>query len=455
LQEIIHDATQRKENVMDSVKIGLIGLGTIGTGVAKTLLENTALLEERLGFSLDLTAIADIDITKDRGVSIPRNMLTTDAYAIINNPDVDIVVELIGGIEPARTFILDSLKAGKHVVTANKALLASKGKELFDAAQTCGRDLYYEASVGGGIPIIKTLRESLIANNFVFIYGILNGTCNFILTEMSEKGSSFEDTLRQAQELGYAEANPAMDVEGTDSAHKLAIITSLAYGVPPDMSGVYVEGISGLDILDVGYARELGYKVKLLALAINRGEKVEARVHPTLVPLNYLLSKVDGVFNAFYVRGDIVDSTLFYGRGAGMMPTASAVVSDIADIGRNILAGIAGRVPHLGYRKGISKPKSYMSIEDISTNYYLRINVTDKPGVLAKIAGILGDRDISIVSVIQKAVHMDGYIPIVMLTHEAKESNIRSAVEKIASLDEVDGKPVVIRVEDKNLKRPS
>ena len=247
---------------MDSVKIGLIGLGTIGTGVAKTLLENTALLEERLGFSLDLTAIADIDITKDRGISIPRNMLTTDAYAIINNPDVDIVVELIGGIEPARTFILDSLKAGKHVVTANKALLASKGKELFDAAQTCGRDLYYEASVGGGIPIIKTLRESLIANNFVFIYGILNGTCNFILTEMSEKGSSFEDTLRQAQELGYAEANPAMDVEGTDSAHKLAIITSLAYGVPPDMSGVYVEGISGLDILDVGYARELGYKVK-------------------------------------------------------------------------------------------------------------------------------------------------------------------------------------------------
>ncbi|HNU76029.1 MAG TPA: homoserine dehydrogenase, partial [Deltaproteobacteria bacterium] len=260
---------------------------------------------------------------------------------------------------------------------------------------------------------------------------------------------------RQAQELGYAEANPAMDVEGTDSAHKLAIITSLAYGVPPDMSGVYVEGISGLDILDVGYARELGYKVKLLALAINRGEKVEARVHPTLVPLNYLLSKVDGVFNAFYVRGDIVDSTLFYGRGAGMMPTASAVVSDIADIGRNILAGIAGRVPHLGYRKGISKPKSYMSIEDIITNYYLRINVTDKPGVLAKIAGILGERDISIVSVIQKAVHMDGYIPIVMLTHEAKESNIRSAVEKIASLDEVDGKPVVIRVEDKNLKRPS
>lgn len=440
---------------MESIKIGLIGLGTIGTGVAKTLLENTALLEERLGFSLDLTAIADIDITTDRGVTIPRGLLTTDAYALINNPDIDIVVELIGGIEPARTFILDALKAGKHVVTANKALLASRGKELFDAAQTYGKDLYYEASVGGGVPIIKALRESLVSNNFIFIYGILNGTCNFILTEMSEKGSSFEDALRQAQELGYAEADPSMDVEGIDSSHKLAIITSLAYGVPPDLKGVYVEGIAALDKLDVGYARELGYKVKLLALAIDRGDRIEARVHPTLVPMNYLLSKVDGVFNAFYVRGDIVDSTLFYGRGAGMMPTASAVVSDIADIGRNILAGIAGRVPHLGYRKGVSRPKSYMPIDDVMTNYYLRINVLDKPGVLASIAGILGERDISIVSVIQKAVHMDGYVPIVMLTHEAKESNIRSAMKKIESMDYVGGKPVVIRVEDKNLKKPS
>jgi homoserine dehydrogenase len=440
---------------MDSIKIGLIGLGTIGTGVAKTLLENTALLEERLGFSLDLTAIADIDITTDRGVAIPRHLLTTDAYEIINNPGIDIVVELIGGMNPAKTFILEALKAGKHVVTANKALLATSGKELFDAAQTYGKDLYYEASVGGGIPIIKALRESLVANNFVFIYGILNGTCNFILTEMSEKGSSFEESLKQAQELGYAEANPATDVEGTDSAHKLAIITSLAYGVPPELSGVYVEGISDLNILDVRYASELGYKVKLLALAIDRGDRVEARVHPTLVPVNYLLSKVDGVFNAFYVRGDIVDSTLFYGRGAGMMPTASAVVSDIADIGRNILAGIAGRVPHLGYRKGTSKPKAYMPIEDITTNYYLRINVKDKPGVLAKIAGILAEKDINIVSVIQKAVHLDGCIPIVMLTHEARESNIRSAAKKIESLDDVSGRPVIIRVEDKKLKKPA
>lgn len=440
---------------MDKIKIGLIGLGTIGTGVAKTLLENTALLEERLGFSLELTAIADIDIERDRGIAIPRNLLTTDTRSIINNPDIDIVVELIGGYEPARTFIIESLRSGKHVVTANKALLAVKGKELFDTAQTCGKDLYYEASVGGGVPIIKALRESLVANNFIFIYGILNGTCNFILTEMSERGSSFEDTLKMAKELGYAEADPSMDVEGIDSAHKLAIITSLAYGVPPELSGIYVEGITKLDNLDVGYARELGYKVKLLAHTIDRGGKVEARVHPTLVPFNYLLSKVDGVFNAFYVRGDIVDSTLFYGRGAGMMPTASAVVSDIADIGRNILAGIAGRIPHLGYRKDLSKPKTYMPIDDVITNYYLRIQVLDKPRVLAKISGILGERDISIVSVIQKGELVDGYVSIVMLTHEAKESNIRAAMSTIESLPEVGGKPVVIRVEDKKLKKSS
>lgn len=440
---------------MDRIRIGLIGLGTIGTGVAKTLLENTALLEQRLGFSLDLTSIADIDIGKDRGIAIPKDMLTTDAYSVINDPDIDIVVELIGGIEPARSFILDALKSGKHVVTANKALLASKGKELFEAAQTYGKDLYYEASVGGGVPIIKALRESLVANNFIFIYGILNGTCNFILTEMNERGSSFQETLKEAQKLGYAEADPTMDIEGIDAAHKLAIITSLAYGVPPDMSGIYIEGITNLNILDVGYARELGYKVKLLALAIDRGDQVEARVHPTLVPFNYLLSKVDGVFNAFYVRGDIVDSTLFYGRGAGMMPTASAVVSDIADIGRNILAGIAGRIPHLGYRKDLSRPKCYMPIDEITTNYYLRIQVLDKPGVLAKIAGILGERDISIVSVIQKGVIMDGYVSIVMLTHEARESDIRNAVKTIEALDEVGGKPVVIRVEDKNLKKSS
>ncbi|HQI80855.1 MAG TPA: homoserine dehydrogenase [Deltaproteobacteria bacterium] len=437
---------------MDKIQIGLIGLGTIGTGVAKTLLENGALLEDRLGFSLSLKGIADVDITRDRGIAIPEGMLTTDANMLINDPEINIIIELIGGTDPAKTFILNALKKGKHVVTANKALLASHGKQLFDAAQTYGRDLYYEAAVGGGIPIIKTLREALVANNYTFIYGILNGTCNYILTEMGEKGSSFAEALGQAKELGYAEADPTLDIEGIDAAHKLALVTSLAYGVPPDMKGVYVEGITNLDKLDVTFARELGYKVKLLALTIDRGSKVEARVHPTLVPFNYLLSKVDGVFNAFYVRGDIVDSTLFYGRGAGMMPTASAVVSDLADIGRNILAGIAGRIPHLGYRKGSSVPKRYMPIDDIYTNYYLRINALDKPGVLAKVAGILGERDISIVSVMQKGSEDTDFVPVVLLTHEAKESNMRSAVQAISKLSEVSGMPVVIRVEDRRLK---
>ena len=437
---------------MDMIKIGLIGLGTIGTGVAKTLLENESLIEDRLGFSLSLKAIADLDIEKDRGVNIPRGMLTTNTNLLIDDPEIDIIVELIGGTEPARTFIINALKKGKHVVTANKALLATHGKELFDAAQTYGKDLYYEAAVGGGIPIIKTLREALIANNYTFIYGILNGTCNFILTEMSEKGSTFQEALAKAKELGYAESDPTLDIEGIDAAHKLALVTSLAYGVPPDMHSVYVEGITNIDSLDVTFVHELGYKLKLLALAIDRGDKVEARVHPTLVPINYLLAKVDGVFNAFYVRGDIVDSTLFYGRGAGMMPTASAVVSDLADIGRNIRAGIAGRIPHLGYRKGSSVPKSYMPIDDIYTNYYIRINAMDRPGVLAKIAGILGDRDISIVSVIQKGREDLDFVPVVLLTHEARESNVKSAIVAISAMEEVSGTPVVLRVEDKKLK---
>lgn len=438
---------------MREIKIGMIGFGTIGTGVAKTLLANRGLLEERLGFPLTLKYIADVDTTRDRGVTLPEGMLIGDANTIINDPEIDIVVELIGGTEPARTFILNALKAGKHVVTANKALLATKGKAIFDTAQSCGKDLYFEAAVGGGIPIIKTLREALIANNYVFIYGIMNGTCNYILTEMTEKGAPFKDVLADAQRLGYAEADPTLDIEGHDAAHKLAILCSLAYGTAPDLKGMYVEGITQLDSLDITFARELGYKVKLLGMAIDRGDQVEARVHPVLIPFNYLLSKVDGVFNAFYVRGDIVDSTLFYGRGAGMMPTASAVVSDIADIARNIQTGIAGRIPHLGYRKDQSMKKRFMPIDDIRSNYYLRINVLDMPGVLAKIAGALGERDISILSVIQKGKGENNYVPIVMLTHEAKESNLRAAVKDIAAFKEVNGQPVVLRVEDRAIKK--
>ncbi len=439
--------------MMREIKVGIIGFGTIGAGVAKTLMQNMGLLEERLGFPLTLKKIADIDIAREREIKLPEAILTTDANEIINDPEIDIVVELIGGIEPAKTFITNALKAGKHVVTANKALLASKGKSLFDTAQSCGRDLYFEAAVGGGIPIIKTLREALIANNYVFIHGIMNGTCNYILTEMTEKGIKFNDVLKSAQKLGYAEADPTLDIEGHDAAHKLAILCSLAYGTAPDLKGMYVEGISKLDSVDITYAKELGYKVKLLGIAIDRGDKVEARVHPVLIPFSYQLARVDGVFNAFYVKGDIVDTTLFYGRGAGMMPTASAVMSDIADIARNIQSGVAGRIPHLGYRKDQSLKKSFMPIEEISTNYYLRIKVADKPGVLAKIAGILGEKDISILSVIQKPAYEDKFVQVVMMTHEAREADMMEAIGMLSSIKEVGGKPIVLRVEDNSIKK--
>jgi len=439
--------------MMREIKIGIIGFGTIGAGVAKTLIQNMGLLEERLGFPLTLKKVADIDIAREREIILPEAILTTDANEIINDPEIDIVVELIGGIEPAKTFITNALKAGKHVVTANKALLAAKGKSLFDTAQSCGRDLYFEAAVGGGIPIIKTLREALIANNYIFIHGIMNGTCNYILTEMTEKGVCFNDVLKTAQNLGYAEADPTLDIEGHDAAHKLAILCSLAYGTAPDLKGMYVEGISKLDSIDITYAKELGYKVKLLGIAIDRGARVEARVHPVLIPFSYQLARVDGVFNAFYVKGDIVDTTLFYGRGAGMMPTASAVMSDIADIARNIQAGVAGRIPHLGYRKDQSLKKSFMPIEEISTNYYLRIKVADKPGVLAKIAGILGEKDISILSVIQKPAPEDKFVQVVMMTHEAREADMMEAIKTLSLIKEVGGKPIVLRVEDNSIKK--
>ncbi|MEA3224270.1 MAG: homoserine dehydrogenase [Thermodesulfobacteriota bacterium] len=437
---------------MRDIKIGLLGLGTIGTGVAKTLLNNKEVLDQRLGFSLVLKKIADLDITTDRGIDIPSDMLTTDVASVIKDPEIDIIVELIGGIKPAKRFIINALRSGKHVVTANKALLASYGEELFDEAKINKRDLYFEAAVGGGIPIIKTLREALISNNYTFIYGILNGTCNYILTEMTENESAFGSALKKAQDLGYAETDPTLDIDGTDSAHKLAIIVSMAYGIRAAMNKIYVEGISEIDPLDIAFAKELGYKVKLLALAIDRGKQVEARVHPTLIPFNYLLSKVDGAFNAVYVRGDIVDSTLYYGRGAGMMPTASAVVGDIADIGRNVQSGIYGRIPSLGYRDNLPMKREIIPIEDITSNYYLRINAIDRPGVLAKISGVLGKRNISIVSVIQKGRKQEGFVPVVILTHEAKESNIKAAIKEIAAFKEVHVRPVVIRVENKDLK---
>ena len=437
---------------MRDIKIGLIGLGTVGTGVAKTLTHNHELLCQRLGFGISIKKVAVANLNKKREVEFADGVLTNDIDAVINDPEIEIIVELVGGIEPAKSITLKALKAGKHVVTANKALLAEQGREIFDAAQSCGRDLYFEGAVGGGIPIIKTLREALVANNFAFVYGIMNGTCNYILTQMSENGTNFDATLKAAMELGYAEADPALDIDGIDAAHKLAIIASLAYGVAPDMSAIHIEGIRGLDVSDIQFASELGYKVKLLCMAIGRDDKVEVRVQPTLIPHGYLLAKVDDVFNAFYVKGDIVGPSMYYGRGAGMLPTASAVVSDICDVARNINAGVAGRIPHLGYRKDQAERKRYMPIEEIVTNYYLRLNVQDKPGVMARITGILGERNISILSMIQKSGNIDGFVPIVMLTHEAKEADLQAALDEMAALDAIKSRPVLLRVEDRNLK---
>lgn len=433
---------------MKTINVGLIGLGTIGAGVARVLRENSDLITQRLGAGLELKKIADLDITTDRGISFPEGILTTDVNEVLDNPDIDMVIELVGGYEPAKTFIARALKAGKHVVTANKALLAKHGDELFQLAASSGVDLYYEASVGGGIPIIKVIRESLTANRITAISGILNGTCNYILTRMTDHGSAYDDVLAEAQELGYAEADPTFDVEGIDTAHKLAILAALAFGTPINYDGVFVEGITNIQPVDIDFAREFGYKIKLLAIAKEDQGKVEARVHPTMIPEQHMLAKIDGVFNAVYVNADMLGPSLYYGQGAGMLPTASAVVADLIDIARNLLENSSQRLPFLSYHSPDTEPSLvYQPVDAISCNYYLRFTAQDKPGVLSKIAGILGDHNISIISVIQKGRNDAGSVPIVMQTHLAGEHDLKQALHKINGLSVIDDQTVVIRME--------
>lgn len=433
---------------MKRIFIGLIGLGTVGTGVVKILQERTKLLEERLGLSLILKKIADLDITKERGVKISPSILTTNVTEIIDDPEISIVVELIGGLEPARSFILQAMAKGKHVVTANKALLAVHGMEIFKAADEYGVDLGFEGSVGGGIPIIRVLKEGLVANKIQVIFGILNGTSNYILSEMTSRGLNFAEVLKKAQELGYAEADPSLDVEGIDSAHKLSILLSLAFGVQVKLEDIYTEGITSIAPLDVEYAKELGYHIKLLAIAKSDGGPIEARVHPTLLPADHLLSTVSGPFNAIFVKGDAVGSTLFYGPGAGMMPTASAVVSDLVDLSRNIHLGISRRVPLLAFQRPFLREGEIKSIENITCPYYLRFTVVDRPGVLSRISGILGDLDISIASVIQKGRRAEKAVPIYIVTHEAREKNLQKALQVIDQLPIIVDKTVYMRIED-------
>ena len=428
------------------INIGIIGFGTVGTGTAGILLKNRGLLKQRTGIDINLRKIADLDISRDRGIRLPKGILTTKAEELFNDSQIHIIVELIGGTTLAKEMILRAIRAGKHVVTANKALLATHGIEIFKAAEKSGVEVGFEAAVAGGIPIIKVLREGLVANRIKAVYGIINGTTNYILSKMSAEKALFSDVLKDAQRLGYAEADPTYDIEGIDSAHKLAILASIAFGRQFTIKDVYREGISWISPSDIEFARELGCKLKLLGIAKETNGQVELRVHPTMVPEDLLISKVDGVFNAVYVEGDAVGSTLYYGRGAGDLPTGSAVVSDIVDISRDITANSVGRLRAFATSE---KPMPLMKMDEVMSMYYFRFSAIDKPGVLSKISGILGKHNISIASVIQKDRMEGKAVPLVVLTHMAREKGVVSAMKDINRLKIVAGKTVFIRVEGK------
>ncbi len=372
----------------------------------------------------------------------------TNAEEIINDPEINIVIELIGGYEPAKTYILTAIKKRKHVVTANKALLALYGEEIFKTAMEYGVDVAFEASVGGGIPLINGIKEGLVGNNILCMFGILNGTANYILTKMTKEGVAFKEALKEAQEKGFAEADPTFDIEGIDTAHKLTILLSLVYGIPINFEQIYIEGIGNIDPLDIQFAQEFGYRIKLLAVSRQTAKGIESRVHPTMIPIEHLLANVNGAYNALLVRGDAVGNILFYGLGAGMMPAGSAVVSDVVSLSRNLIKGITQRVPLLSYLPEKREKKPILSIDELICKYYFRFSAVDKPGVLSKISGILGNYDISIESVMQKGRKINGQVPIVMLTHEAMEANVKAALNEIEKIEVVKAKPVFIRIEN-------
>ena len=436
---------------MKTINVGLLGCGTVGTGVAKLLIDSSQVIGARLGATLNLKRVADIDIETDRGIQFDEGVLTTDANALVNDPKIDIIIEMIGGEGIAKELILKAIDNGKQVITANKALLASQGNALFKAAAEKGVDLAFEAAVGGCMPIIKSMRESLVANRIHSMTGILNGTCNYILTKITDERRPFGDALSEAQEKGYAETDPALDVDGIDTAHKIAILTALAYGTEINLTDVYMEGISMITPLDVEFAEHFGYRIKLLAISKRKGDKIEARVHPTMIPFSNLLSNVNGTVNAITVSGDAVGDIMLYGRGAGMMPTASAVISDAVDIARNLMAGTTRRIPALSFQQDHIQDIKIMPMNEIVTHYYFRFAALDRPGVLSTISGILGSHDISIQSMQQKGRKTDGSVPVVMVSHLAKEANVQKALAEINDLDVVGEKTVLIRIEDEQL----
>ncbi|HJV64601.1 MAG TPA: homoserine dehydrogenase [Geomonas sp.] len=432
---------------MNQIKIGLLGFGTIGAGVVKLLNDNSSLISEKTGAKLSLKSIADLDITTDRGVGTEGIKLTTNADEILNDPEISVVIELIGGYEPARTFALKAIANGKHVVTANKALLAVHGQEIYSAAKANGVEVLFEAAVGGGIPVLSAIKGNMAANRFSTVLGIVNGTCNYILTRMTQEGADFSDVLKSAQQMGYAEADPTFDIEGVDTAHKLCLLLSLCFGTKVDLKDIYCEGITSVSAEDVDFAKSFGYRIKLLAIGKMDGGQIEARVHPTMIPSDYPLADVHGVFNAIRLTGDFVGPVMFYGRGAGMDATASAVIGDVVDLCRNMGAGISRRCAPLGYLDEKVALLPIKPMGDIVSKYYIRFQALDRPGVLSRIAGALGAHGISIASMVQSARSSD-VVPIVIMTHEAREEDMRRALSEIDGFDVIRAKSTFIRIED-------
>ncbi len=432
---------------MKPINVGLLGLGTVGTGVARVLMSHREELEEKIGAPVVLHAVADLDLTTPRkGLVLGELPLTKDPAKVLDDPEIDIVVELIGGIEPARRFILRALANGKHVVTANKALLATHGEELYSEARERGRMLAFEAAVAGGIPLIRSVKEGLVANKITSLRGIVNGTANYIFSKMTDEGQEFSSVLKEAQSQGYAEADPTYDVEGIDSAHKLQILATLAFRTRVKLRDIYVEGITKITPQDIALAREMGFRIKLLAIAKASNGNLELRVHPTMIPESSPMAAVSGVFNAIFLRGDVVNDLMFYGRGAGQMPTASSVWADIVEIARRLAAGQAAVPQDLPVLGRI--PLTLKSMEEVRSAYYLYISALDKPSVLAQVAGILGKHEISIASVIQKVRHQAEAVPVVMMTHQALEGSMQKALQEIDSLRVIVPPTRMIRVEE-------
>jgi homoserine dehydrogenase len=434
---------------MKPINVGLLGIGTVGSGTWTVLERNREEITRRAGRRIQITRVADKDLARAKKLTQGRAKLTNDAFEVTRAPDVDIVVELIGGTKIAKELVLDAIAHGKHVVTANKALLAKHGNQIFAAAQKKGVTVSFEAAVAGGVPIVKAVREGLSANRIEWIAGIINGTSNFILSEMRDKGLAFDAVLAEAQRLGYAEADPTFDIEGIDAAHKLTILAALAFGIPMQFSKAYTEGISKLTREDIAYAEELGYRIKLLGITRRAKKGIELRVHPTLIPARRLIANVEGVMNAVLVKGDAVGPTLYYGAGAGSLPTASAVVADLVDTTRLITADPEHRVPHLAFQPDRLSDEPILPIGEVETSYYLRMRVLDRPGVLADIARILAKSKISIDAMVQKEPgEGESRVDIVMLTHRAIEKNVDAAIKSIEKLRTVLGKVTRIRLEE-------